>query len=318
MSFTNETENISDTVPLSSDGEIGYPVHVYFIELAKMYMKRIRWHWHPEIEVIIINHGEANFITEEKKICLTAGQGIIINQNTMHTIQSSDSDASCSLYSITFHPSFLFGYGNTNMSSKFLAPILSSPLFRIMLLDESDPLQEKLLDQINTVIAINLNKKFGYELTTKAHLCEFWLLLLEFIIPQNVKSNKNSSVFTDESRVKEAIIYIENHYAEPITLDQLAESIHVSKSECCRCFKRTLQISPIEYLMKYRIFKAASMIQNDAASIHSMSELAFNVGFNNASYFNKVFRQFLDCTPSQYKKNLKTDPTRNPFHISAL
>ena len=53
-----------------TDTEIGYPVHVYFIELAKMYMQRIRWHWHPEFEVIIVNHGEADFFTDDKKIRL--------------------------------------------------------------------------------------------------------------------------------------------------------------------------------------------------------------------------------------------------------
>ena len=243
-----------------TDTEIGYPVHVYFIELAKMYMQRIRWHWHPEFEVIIVNHGEADFFTDDKKIRLKAGQGILINQNTMHSIQSADPDASCNLYSTIFHPSFLFGYGNTVMSGKYLSPILSSPVFRTMLLDEQDPVAEKILDAINSVIAVNMTKKYGYELVTKSYLCQLWVTLLENVIPQNVKTYKNGSLSLDESRVKEAILYIESHYAEHITLDELASSIHISKSECCRCFKRTLELTPIEYLMKYRIFRAASKI----------------------------------------------------------
>ena len=301
-----------------TDTEIGYPVHVYFIELAKMYMQRIRWHWHPEFEVIIVNHGEADFFTDDKKIRLKAGQGILINQNTMHSIQSADPDASCNLYSTIFHPSFLFGYGNTVMSGKYLSPILSSPVFRTMLLDEQDPVAEKILDAINSVIAVNMTKKYGYELVTKSYLCQLWVTLLEKVIPQNVKTYKNCSLSLDESRVKEAILYIESHYAEHITLDELASSIHISKSECCRCFKRTLELTPIEYLMKYRIFRAASMIQSDDPISHSISELAFSVGFNNASYFNKVFKQYLKCTPSEFKKNLKQDPTSNSFDMMTI
>lgn len=301
-----------------TDTEIGYPVHVYFIELAKMYMQRIRWHWHPEFEVIIVNHGEADFFTDDKKIRLKAGQGILINQNTMHSIQSADPDANCNLYSTIFHPSFLFGYGNTVMSGKYLSPILSSPVFRTMLLDEQDPVAEKILDSINSVIAVNMTKKFGYELVTKSYLCQLWVTLLENVVPQNVKTYKNGSLSLDESRVKEAILYIENHYSEHITLDELAASIHISKSECCRCFKRTLELTPIEYLMKYRIFRAASMIQSEDPISHSISELAFAVGFNNASYFNKVFKQFLKCTPSEFKKNLKQDPTGNPFDMTSI
>lgn len=318
MSHSQENELNYEPDTLAGDSEIGYPVHVYFIELSKMYLQRIRWHWHPEVEIIIINHGEADFLTEDKKIRLHAGQGIIINHNTMHTVQPVGEDANCSLYSTTFHPSFLFGYGNTSMSGKFLVPVLSSPFFRTLVLDESDPLQEKLLDTINNVIAINLTKRFGYELTTKSYLCQFWLLLIETIIPKNVKGAKSSSASMDELRVKNIIMYIEGHYSETISLEDLADSVHISKSECCRCFKRTLQLSPIEYLMKYRIFKAANLIQSNDPGAHSMSALAFSVGFNNASYFNKVFRQFLNCTPREYKKSLKTDPTRDPFQIKSL
>ena len=81
-----------------NDTEIGYPIHVYFIELAKMYMQRIRWHWHTEIEIIIINHGEVDFMTDDAKIRLKAGQGILINQNIMHSVQPVNSDGNCSLY----------------------------------------------------------------------------------------------------------------------------------------------------------------------------------------------------------------------------
>ncbi len=298
------------------DTEIGYPVHVYFIELSKMYMQR--WHWHPEVEIIIVNHGEADFLTDDKKVRLKAGQGILINQNVMHSIQPADTEANCSLYSTVFHPSFLFGYGNTVMSGNYLTPILSSPVFRTMLLEDQNPVTEKLLDAVNSVIAVNMTKKYGYELITKSYLCQFWVRLLETVIPQNIKKNKNNSLSLDEARVKDAIVFIQNHYSEHITLDELAESVHISKSECCRCFKRTLQVSPIEYLMKFRIFKAASMIQEDDDSSHSMSDLAFATGFNNASYFNKVFKQYLKCTPSEYKKSLKKDPTQNPFNVMSI
>lgn len=298
-------------------GEIGYPVQVYYIDLTKMYMNNIRWHWHTEVEVIILNHGAVDFLTDDKKIRLHAGQGVLINQNIIHAVHAVDGKANCSLYSMTFHPSFLFGYGNTLMSSKFLVPILSSPALQTIVLDEKDPWQEKILDLVNSVIAANLTKKYGYELLCKSYLCQLWLSLLDHIAPQHVSNSRQATTSLDESRVKQAILYIEKHYAEQITLEQLASSVHISKSECCRCFNRTLQLTPIEYLMKYRIFKAANIIQSNVHEPSSMSELAFRVGFNNASYFNKVFKQFLHCTPSEYKKSIKKDPplSEGPFQF---
>lgn len=311
-------DETTQNIAVNETHEIGYPVHVYFLELAKLFRQRVPWHWHPEIEIIIINHGEVDFLTSDNKIRLKAGQGVLINENVMHAVHPVDADASCSLYSLIFHPSFLFGYGNTTMSGKFLVPVLSSPILRTMVLDESDALREKLLDSINDIIAVNLAKKYGYELMTKASLCQFWLLLLEQVIPQNVHNTRHHNISLDESRVKEAIRYIEEHYAEHISLEQLASSIHISKSECCRCFKRTLKVTPVEYLMRYRIFKAAKMIQSEDPCSRSMSSLAFNVGFNNASYFNKVFREHMKCTPSEYKKEIKKDPTGDPFRIVSL
>lgn len=301
---SEKQQNITDV------GEIGYPVQVYYIELSKMYMHKIRWHWHAEIEIIIINHGEADFLTDDTKLRLHAGQGILINQNVMHSILPVDEKASCSLYSVVFHPSFLFGYGNTVMSSKYLVPILSSPTMRILELHEQNSSQEALLDIVNSVIAVNLTKKYGYELITKSYLCQLWTALLEQVLPEDVNKSRQSTISLDESRVKQAILYIEKHFSEQITLEDLAASIHISKSECCRCFKRTLQVTPIEYLMKYRIFQAASMLLKNDSDTHSMSALAFSVGFNNASYFNKVFRQYLNCTPSEYKRRIKNNPTK--------
>ena len=298
--------------------ELGYPVNIYYLELSKLYMQRVRWHWHPEIEIMIINHGEANLITDDKEVRLKAGQGILINHNVMHSLQPVDARADCSLYSVIFHPSFLFGYGNTVMSGKYLVPVLSSPVFKIMLLDENDPFSEKLMDIVNSVIAAHMTKKYGFELIVKSCLCQFWIHLLEHIIPQNVSTTKQTVLSLDEVRVKEAILYIENHYSEHISLSQLADFVHISKSECCRCFKRTLQLTPIEYLMKYRIFKAATMLQCNDPVAASISGLAFSVGFNNVSYFNKIFKQYLKCTPREYKKGISTNPIDSPFNVMTI
>ncbi len=295
--------------------EISYPVHVHFIELAKMYMHRIRWHWHPEIEVLLITSGEITLAIDNKETHLKEGQGIIINQNVMHSVQPAGQRTDCCLYSAMFDPSFLFGYGNTLLSGKYLSPVLNSPALKILFLDGQDPLSCKLMEHIHDVVSVNMNKPYGYELTTKSLLCQFWVKLLEHITQQAAATGQPHSLSLDEIRVKDAILYIESHYAEQITLEQIAFSVHISKSECCRCFKRVLQFTPIEYLMRYRILKAATLMQDNDPAYRTISDLAFSVGFNNVSYFNKVFKQYIKCTPSEYKKNLKTASEKNAVNI---
>ena len=304
----------------SSDyNDTNFPVQVYYIELTKMYMNRVRWHWHPEIEIIIMNHGEAEILTDDQQIRLRAGQGILLNQNIMHSIQPVNDQPNCTMYSVVFNPTFLLDNAESFLSEKYLSPVINSASLRAVELYEGDTWQEQVLDVTNSIIATNLVKKYGYELTIKSYLCQLWNLLLEKVVPQSTSHrktpDKQHTISLDETRVKSAILYIQEHFHEQITLEELAASIHLSKSECCRCFKRTLQTTPIEFLMKYRILQATTLLQQNAPEAQSMSVLAFSIGFNNASYFNKVFRQYLGCTPSEYKKQIKNDPTKKagPF-----
>ncbi len=298
--------------------EISYPVQIQFIDLSKMYMQRIRWHWHPEIEVLLITKGQIILTADNKETRIEAGQGIFLNQNVMHSVNPVDAKTDCCLYSAMFDPSFLFGYGNTMIAGKYLSPVLNSPALKTLFLDSNDPVSCSLMDNIHSVISANTDKAYGYELITKSLLCQFWVHLLGILTPQTAPNRQPHSLSLDEIRVKDAILYIESHYAEQITLEQIAYSVHISKSECCRCFKRVLQFTPIEYLMRYRILKAVTMMQDNDPSYRNISDLAFNVGFNNVSYFNKVFKQYVKCTPSEYKKNLKSISEKKAVNIMLM
>lgn len=311
----NSEEEPAEKKPvINEEGEIGYPVNIKFIDTTKLYMQQIQWNWHDEIEIIIINHGQAYFFTNEKSVVLNPGNGVIINANQIHSIAPVNITEGCSLYSVSFHPAFIFGYGAITLTDKYITPVLASKHFRFITLNEDNPGESLLIDMINEIIATNLIKKPGYELITKSWLCKLWCNLFEILTPSSNKNKKTRrGISLDESRAKEIINYIEAHYDEKVTLDEIAEKINISKSECCRCFKRAINMTPVEYLMSFRIFKAASLIKNNDPKASSFSDLAYNVGFNNASYFNKVFKEFLNCTPSQYKKKLSLDQTFDPF-----
>ena len=282
-------------------------VKVYFIDLSQAYLKYIRWQWHDDFEVVIVNHGEADVMVDDQMIHLKPGQGVFINQNVLHAIHPYGESRNCSLYSLTFHPDFLFDQ-NRLLADKYLAPVTNSKKLKTFFMDESETLKEELLELINDVIAANAVKAFGYELVSRTKLFQFWIALLKYVDVKPDNEPKPPPILTlDEQRVKNAIRFVEKNYAEPITLETLAASIHISKSECCRCFKRTLKLTPIEYVMRFRIFTAAKLLHSSDHPFRSISELAFAVGFNNVSYFNKTFRKYLKQTPSEYKRAMKRD-----------
>ncbi|MBO5473415.1 MAG: AraC family transcriptional regulator [Lachnospiraceae bacterium] len=301
-------------------GTLDYPVSVYYLDLRKSYMNRIRWHWHEEMEIIIINDGVAEISTDDSTYKIEPGQGIIINQNVMHSIYSLD-NKNCTFYSIVFHPEFLFGYKASSLHARFLLPIQNSQLFKVMVLNENNSWHERMIDALNDAIAANVTKSFGYEIATKGHLCRFWAELVSRLPQMNTTPAPSVHTSLDEQRVKQAMLYIRTHHAEPISLEEIASSVHISKSECCRCFSRTLQMTPFEYLMKYRIFEATRKMSDVPNACMSIADLASSVGFNNTSYFNKLFKKYLGCTPTYYRTHKllsNAEDNGSPFSIPLM
>ena len=282
-------------------GDIDFPLMVYPVTLSQMYLKLIRWHWHPEIELICVMEGRVEAFVDEESIILEPGQGILVNQNVLHAFHRVENHEAV-FFSVVFHPAMIFGYGSASMSVKYLNPIINNTGMNYVILDEKDSNTCSIIESMKQIRDSYLKAEFGYELVCKASLCHLWHSLLKLPRKETPSVVKSKRIVNDEQRIKEAILYIEEHFAEPITLDDIADSIHISKSECCRCFQRVLRVTPFEYLLKYRIFYATKLIQRQDPAAASISNLAITVGFGNISYFNKVFKRFLHMTPSEYTK----------------
>jgi len=138
-------------------------------------------------------------------------------------------------------------------------------------------------------------------------LYALWAELNEYLQQYPSASPVSGLSISDYDRVTVAIHYIAEHYADPLTLDDIANIIHVSKSECCRCFKRVVSLSPIEFLIQYRVMEAIRKMQAKEAVAKSISQLSASVGFNNASYFNKQFKRHTNCTPLEYRNKLLSE-----------
>jgi signal transduction histidine kinase/AraC-like DNA-binding protein/ABC-type sugar transport system substrate-binding protein len=98
--------------------------------------------------------------------------------------------------------------------------------------------------------------------------------------------------------VKRAIGYIQRNLACPLSRQQIAEAVGVSKNYLTQIFHQELGISPWEYLTRYRIKQARSLLCETNASI---TAIAAQVGFEDASYFGRVFRKQVGCSPQSYR-----------------
>lgn len=296
-------------------GRSDYPVSIYFIDLKKEGMHYIPWHWHEEMELMFVYNGAVKISTNDVSYIVESGCGVLINQNVMHSVYP-EADGKCELHSIIFHPNFIMDSSNTHLQDTYLTPIQGPAKFKFLLLSPGDRWHAQVIELFRNLLVVNTEKPFGYEIATKGYLCQFWFLLLEPL--SQTSAPAKTHVYMDEQRVKQAMLFMRQHYTEPLTLDEIAASVHISKSECCRCFARTLHMTPFEYLMKYRIYESTKLLTNKDTQNMSISELGALAGFNNASYFNKIFKKYLHCTPSYYRSHQMqaTDgTTESPFQI---
>lgn len=99
-------------------------------------------------------------------------------------------------------------------------------------------------------------------------------------------------------RLGEVLSHLENHFSEPMQIQELARMAHMSESTFTRTFRRALDSSPIDYLIRIRIRRASELLQSTDLPI---SEIAEKTGFRDGNYFARQFRQVVKLTPSQFR-----------------
>lgn len=139
----------------------------------------------------------------------------------------------------------------------------------------------------------------GFELTVQGEFYRFAGLAFRrnhFTSSDNLPEHLHKT-----KQFKAAISMIQRHYSEDITLADIAESVHMNPNYFCRFFKEFVHQTPMQYLNYYRIESSCEKL---ASSSLSITEVAMECGFNDVSYFVKVFKKFKGLTPSDYSKSL--------------
>lgn len=288
-------ENLEEIVQyVSSD----FPLVIYTDEFSLFEEGYIRWHWHKYLQISYVLHDQVCFQVNGEDIILNPKEGIIFNSNVLHQIKPYNDD--CKMISIMFDDSIISGSEQSLIGKKYVDTVIKSKNLNFIILKRYISWQKYILEYIEKTYAVYNNKEYAYELEVVNNINQIWLNLIRNLKDKIEKSNNKIS--QDEERVKSAINYIKYNYNHEISLDDIAQSCNISKSECCRSFKRILKITPFEYLMEYRVLKATEYLYNTDESI---SNICMNVGFNGISYFGKVFKKYMNCTPSQYKSKIR-------------
>ena len=269
-----------------------YPYICHHVNLTKT---KIPWHWHEELEFVFVVNGSMTLTTTNQTCTFQKGEGFFINTNVLCTMNVREDGQSAVIDSHLFHPTFLGGHFKSIFSTKYLEPVLQNKYLELLEFYGTNLRQKKLLELLRQ--AALLQKKENTEFQTRNIFSEIWLLLLEELRETKLPSSSSKSVNRD--RIQTMIAFIQQHYQEKLSLEDIARSASVSKSECLRCFRTCIQRTPFEYLLEYRIECAERLLRitND-----SVLDIALKTGFSNGAYFGKIFRESRGIPPGLYRK----------------
>lgn len=246
-------------------------------------------HWHEDLQFIYVLEGTVRVKTLEQEEILSAQEGVFINKNVVHLVEGMNA---CRYRSFLFPDMFLSFYLGSP-ASKLTQAVTGNNGITLLVFHSQINWHEQILTLLRELAILEGQKDTLYPYEVLTRLNQIWLILL-----RNIRIQETTADHTVTLRTRQCLQYIQEHYSEEVTLEQLARSASISKSECLRCFRETIQTTPYRYLMDYRLSVAAKKLRETDEPISAIAEIC---GFNQQSHFGKCFREKMGCTPSQYR-----------------
>lgn len=279
---------------LEKHGTETFPMTVNHDDLWSFEGKNVPIHWHNDLEINLIREGEAVFQVYQKSYRVRTGEGFLLNRNVPHSC-SSPGNEHVRYSTILVRPDFLYGDFGSDVERKCFQPFLQNSAIPCIHLTGFDENGKEILQKLNQVEEAFDRKRFCYELKIKGLLCEAFTMILyghrqelTKFVPANLQ---------ELERLEKMLNYLNMHFTEVISLQDLADQVHLSREVCCRLFKKMTGKTITGYLEEYRVNKSFSLVQSGQ---YSMTQITEMVGFSNPSRFASAFRKRFGCNPGEY------------------
>ncbi|RKJ46926.1 AraC family transcriptional regulator [bacterium 1XD8-76] len=279
---------------LNPHGTLAFPCAGYSSVYTDNEENAIPWHWHEELEIIYVAEGRIELKIPSRSFYIEEGNAFVINSNILHYGIGADH---CHLYSLVFSPLLVTGNEASVFAQKYIQPLISSDCFTgIPLLSSGHP---DIIRRFLAAFDAMQKEPAGFEFTVRENLSRIcFSLSKEFEDTWNAPEISRSQ---DNLRIRKMLEFIHKNYSADISLAEIARAADIGERECLRCFRKTIQLSPIQYLLKYRIMQGAEMLL--CCPENSISEIASSCGFDSPSNFAATFKRFYNRTPREYRKN---------------
>ena len=271
-------------------GTINFPIEYYYVdERHPRYL--MPYHWHKEYEIIRILKGHFTITIDGETCSANAGDLIFINQGLIH----GGIPENCIYECIVFDLQFLLMHGAA--MTQYMTKLTGCSI----LIQSHFTRCDKDLFAIAAQLFEAVEKKApAYELNTVGAL----YLFLGIIFQKNYYTAYTKTTrrnLKEANHIKPVLEYIENHYMEKISLEKMSRIAGISPKYFCRCFKIFFHMTASDYLNYKRVEQACYEL---TVLDKSVTEVGFDCGFHDTSYFIRIFKKYKGMPPHQLKQSI--------------
>ena len=280
MQYYNYSEN-------KQRGTFDFPFEFYHVDSSHPRYE-MAYHWHVEYEIIRILTGTLHVTMDEKEFTATPGDIVFVNSGILHSGIPSDCVYQCIVFDMN---AFL---KNNPRCSTYIKQIIDHSAF---VYHHFTPKNQQIHQIVWDIFNAMESQKTGYELIVFGELYHFFgVVFSEQLYFSDSPQDRRD--YRKIMQLKKVLDYMEANYSSPVTLEQLSASVNMSPKYFCRFFYQMTHRTPIDYLNYQRIEHASYQL---AATDVSVTEVAYNCGFNDLSYFIKTYTKYKGSTPGKSK-----------------
>lgn len=261
----------------------------------------INCNWHKEQELIYVEKGILKLTVEDTVSIIHEGEIGCVNAGRMHYGTSLKNNSSeIKAISILIDLNFAITKENDNEYIKGLAlGLLNFP----PVIKKSTKNFEQIKNDILKINEIMKNKNYQYELKLRSILFDLFYYFTQ--IPNffsNQKDWDNAHSKEKRDRIFAAFDFIDKNFDDQISIEDISNHVKMKSNSFYKMFSAITGVSPIKYLINTRLSKSKELLENTDASV---TEICFQTGFSNISYFIKQFKIHYGVTPNSFRLSTK-------------
>ena len=239
-------------------------------------------HTHSHTELFFIVSGKGQFLIQDQVFPVDVNNLVIINPNVAHT------EASLNAQPLEY---IVLGIEGIELATS------ENSNGQFCILDHYESME--ISSCLRNILREMELKNTGYEDICQAYM---EILIIRLMRSTALAVQAEPQVISGNRQCAAVRQYIDLHFKEPLTLEQLAQEAHINKYYLSHAFKREYGVSPINYMISRRIEESKYLL---AETDLSMSQIAQLLGFSSLSYFSQVFRRTQQTSPMEYRHNTR-------------